>query len=325
MSILVFIQQIKDKIKRGSLETLSEGKRLAKKLNLPVYAIIIGHNVQQITQDLFPLGPDKIFFYDDERLQNYIPEAYAYIIATQARNILAKVVLFSATAMGKDLAPTVAAEFQTSVATDCINIDVKDGNIFATRTSYGGKFHVTVGFKKTPILISLRPNIFDIDASFSDTVSVEKLTFQLPPDVFITQAKEIKIVKRERPELTEARIIVSGGRGMKSAEKFHLIEELADVLSAAVGASRAVVDAGWRPHSDQVGQTGKTVSPDLYIACGISGAIQHLAGMISSKVIVAINKDEEAPIFKVATYGVVGDVFEVLPALTERLKKIMSK
>ena len=199
------------------------------------------------------------------------------------------------------------------------------GNLIARRPIYAGKAYVEVGFEGRPQMASVRPNAFPMPAPAAQKAPVERVKAEVKPEEVRTAVKEFVKTAGERPELTEADIIVSGGRGMKAAENFKILEELADVLGAAVGASRAAVDAGWRPQSDQVGQTGKTVSPNLYIACGISGAIQHLAGMGTSKYIVAINKDPEAPIFQKADYGIVADLFDAVPVMTEELKKLLAQ
>jgi len=221
--------------------------------------------------------------------------------------------------MGKDVAPRVALRLDAGLASDCIALRSEGGEIIATRPVFAGKALLDVRISTPVKVFTLRPNTFDA-AEESGDARVELRTVPLEGADLVTTVLEMKVAAG-RPDVTEADIIVSGGRGMKGPEHFQLIERLADALGAGVGASRAVVDAGWRPHDEQVGQTGKTVSPSLYIACGISGAVQHLAGMSTSRYIVAINRDKDAPIFQIADYGIVGDVFEILPALTEELKK----
>jgi electron transfer flavoprotein alpha subunit len=251
-------------------------------------------------------------------------DGYTEALSAMARRAAPAVLLLPATTTGKALGPAVAARLDTGLATDCIHLAAgEDGRLRIDRPVYAGKAIATVVIKTDPQVVSLRPNVFPavvVDAG--RTAPVEPV----PVD------GEIRAVVRDvvassggKPDLTEAPIIVSGGRGLGGPEHFRMIEALADTLGGVVGASRAVVDLGWRPQSDQVGQTGKTVSPSLYIACGISGAIQHLAGMSSSRCIVAINKDGNAPIFQKADYGIVGDVFEVVPALTEELKRVLGK
>ncbi len=231
-------------------------------------------------------------------------------------------VLFAASALGRDLAPRVAARCGVGLASDCTALTVDGGALVATRPVFAGKAIQKVGFARTPAMATLRPKVF-APGSGGGPATVEPLEFAYDAAASARAVvMEVAESSGGKVDLTESEIIVSGGRGLKGPENFPLVEQLADALGATVGTSRAVVDAGWRPHSDQVGQTGKTVSPKLYVAVGISGAIQHLAGMSSSRCIVAINKDPEAPIFKVADYGIVGDLFEVVPALTEAVKKL---
>jgi electron transfer flavoprotein alpha subunit len=232
--------------------------------------------------------------------------------------------MLGATAMGKDLAPRVAVRLDAGLAADCTALSVRDGFIVATRPVYAGKALVDVRVNSAVGVYTLRPNVFTAGVSNGTAAAVEKMDIALEENDFSVVVKSTAQATGKL-DVAEASIIVSGGRGLKGPENFAMIEELAGVLGAAVGASRAVVDAGWRPHDEQVGQTGKTVSPSLYIAVAISGAIQHLAGMSSSKYIVAINKDKEAPVFQVADYGIVGDAFEVVPALTREFKKLLGK
>jgi electron transfer flavoprotein alpha subunit len=232
-------------------------------------------------------------------------------------------VFLPASQMGKDLAPRIAVKLEAGLASDCVSLNVENGELIATRPVYAGKALVDVRVTTPVKVYTLRPNVFTATPGGGDA-AVESVTVPLDPADLTTTVRDITVAAG-RPDVTEADIVVSGGRGMKGPEHFALLESLADVLGAAVGASRAVVDAGWRPHDEQVGQTGKTVSPTLYIACGVSGAVQHIAGMSSSKYIVAINKDKDAPIFQLADYGIVGDVFEVVPEMTTRLKQILGK
>jgi electron transfer flavoprotein alpha subunit len=221
--------------------------------------------------------------------------------------------------MGKDLAPRIAAKLDAGIAVDCIALNVEAGEIMATRPIYAGKALMDVKINSAKKVFALRPNVFSAGTPLDQKAEVSVESVDAPN----LNVKNVEIKKAAgKLDVAEADIIISGGRGMKGPEHFGMIEELADVLGAATGASRAVVDAGWRPHAEQVGQTGKTVSPTLYIALGISGAIQHLAGMRSSKYIVAVNKDKDAPIFQIADYGIVGDIFEVVPKLIEEVKKI---
>jgi electron transfer flavoprotein alpha subunit len=256
----------------------------------------------------------------------YSNSAYAKVISEVSKQKGANIILLSATALGKDLAPRVAIKTDSAACPDIIDINVTDGKISAKRPVYAGKSIINVTFNTDNMLITFRPNIFKPEQVNGENVDIEKIdisTLNISDSDFKTSIKEA-VISSEKLDVAEADRIVTGGRGLREPGNFQLIEELAKVLGAATGASRAVVDADWRPHSEQVGQTGKTVSPSLYIACGISGAIQHLAGMSSSKCIVAINKDKDAPIFQVADYGIVGDLFEILPKLTEEFKKVLS-
>jgi electron transfer flavoprotein alpha subunit len=248
------------------------------------------------------------------------PEGCATVIAERVKSGGHGAVVFAATATGKDLAPRVAAKLGVAVAADITELAVEGGTIVVTRPVYAGKAMQKIRLLGKPAVISVRPSVFTPDAQASQ-VKPETLTVGSPGRVVV---REIKPAPAGTLDVAEAQVIISGGRGLKEPANFKVLEELAHAFGAraAVGASRAVVDAGWRPHADQVGQTGKTVSPSLYIAVGISGAIQHLAGMRTSKVIVAINKDKDAPIFKVADYGVVGDLFEIVPRLTEEIRKL---
>jgi electron transfer flavoprotein alpha subunit len=255
-----------------------------------------------------------------ERFGLYDAAGYASACVAAVRAVSPAVVLFPASAMGRDLAPRVAARLGVGLASDCTALAFEEGRLVATRPVYAGKAVLRVAFKGTPAIASLRPKLFAPVERAGAGAAVEPLAAD--PGPARATVRELAAAAAERLDLTESEIIVSGGRGLKGPENFVILEELALALGATVGASRAVVDAGWRPHSDQVGQTGKTVSPKLYVAVGISGAIQHLAGMSSSRCIVAINKDPEAPIFKVADYGLVGDLFEVVPALTDAVRKL---
>ncbi|MEK7469626.1 MAG: electron transfer flavoprotein subunit alpha/FixB family protein [Planctomycetota bacterium] len=319
--VLVFVEQRDGKFKRASFEALSEGRRLATALGVPLHAVTAGAGIADAAKEFAQYGADAIKVADHARLKTYANAAYARVVAKLGDG--ASAILISATALGKDLAGHVAGMLGTSVAQDCTELHVEGGRILAKRPVYAGKAYATVAVKSGPLLATLRPNVFKTAApDASKSVAVESLPIDAQDADFRAVVKEILASASKKMELTESSVIVSGGRGMKGPENWGLITDLAAAFGGAHGASRAVVDAGWRTHEEQVGQTGKTVSPTLYIACGISGAIQHLAGMSSSKFIVAINKDPDAPIFKIANYGIVGDVFEVLPALTAEVKKL---
>jgi electron transfer flavoprotein alpha subunit len=325
-SILVFVEQKDGKIKRGSLEAVAEAKRLAGKTQGKVAAVVLGHGLPDLSKELAAYGADEIHAVDHELLKSYSSEGYAKALFETIEKVQPPAVLLAGTAMGKDLGPRLAARLGTGLLGDCLSLAIESpgkGPV-ATRPMYGGKVWATVeGSPQGPHVIVLRPNVFSPgqpDASRQATLVKGETRVQTGDIRAIV--REVLAATENQVELTEAQIIVSGGRGLKAPENFKLIHDLADALGAAVGASRAVVDAGWKPHAFQVGLTGKTVTPTLYIACGISGAVQHLAGMSGSKYIVAINKDPNAPIFKVADIGIVGDVFEVLPLLTEEVRKM---
>jgi electron transfer flavoprotein alpha subunit len=322
MSIVVYIEQRDGKIRSVALEALGEATRLAATLGGPVTAVYCGTSDAGLAE-LGGAGADKVLFARHDAFARYDAAGHAEAVAAAARATGANVVLFSASALGKDLASRVAAHLGVGLAADCTALDASSGRLLATRPVMAGKAFEKLAFPHAPALATLRPKLFAAAApQAGKTAVVEPLVFawdSAAPRAVVTGTTGATGGKLD---LTESEVIVSGGRGLKGPEHFALIEQLAEVLGATVGASRAVVDAGWRPHGDQVGQTGKTVSPKLYVAVGISGAIQHLAGMSSSRCIVAINKDADAPIFKVADYGLVGDLFEVLPALTEAIRKL---
>jgi len=324
MKLLAFAEQREGKFKKSAFEVTQTAKGIAEKLGAELVTLVIGNNIEGILTELGAFGATRVVAAQDARLHYYSTTAYARIVAEVAQKEQASVLFFPASQMGKDLAPRVAAKLSAGMAADCVALKVESGEIIATRPVYAGKAMLDLKVTSPIKIFALRPNVFTAVSKVGGAVNVEKYSPQLSDADFTAKVTGVKVAEG-RPDVTEANIIVSGGRGMKGPEHFHLIEKLADVLGGAVGVSRAVVDAGWRPHDEQVGQTGKTVSPTLYIACGISGAIQHIAGMSSSKYIVAINKDKDAPIFQIADYGIAGDLFEVLPVLTEEVKKTLGK
>jgi len=320
MSILVFIEQRDGTVRSVANEALGEATRLAATLGGPVVGVCVAASDPGLAT-LGAAGADEVLLATHEAFATYDPPGAVAAVVAAVEKVKPAVVLFSASATGRDLAPRVAARLGVGLAADCTALAVEGGKLRATRPVYAGKALQTVGFTATPAMVSLRPKMFaPISRDGAATVTPLAVTF----DAAAPRAKVTGFTGGggSKVDLTEAEIIVSGGRGLKGPENFNIVEDLAAALGATVGASRAVVDAGWRPHGDQVGQTGKTVAPKLYVAVGISGAIQHLAGMSSSRCIVAINKDPEAPIFKVADYGLVGDAFEVVPALTAAIKKL---
>jgi len=326
MSILVFLEQRAGEIKKTSFEAVAEARRLADAgLGGDVIAILAGApGAEASAAQAGTYGADQVWFAADQAFARYQPEGYAAAVVAAQQKSGAGTVLFCAGAMGKDLAPRVAARLGAGLASDCTQLGLEGGRLTATRPVYAGKAIQKLAFRSGVALASLRPKVFPLTEHRPGAAAkVEPLGFQFDAakDAKVTVAA-LSAATGGPVDLTEADVIVSGGRGLKGPEHFGLVEDLAKALGGTVGASRAVIDAGWRPHGDQVGQTGKTVSPKLYVAIGISGAIQHLAGMSSSRCIVAINKDADAPIFKIADYGIVGDAFEVVPALTEAVKQL---
>lgn len=321
--ILAFIESRDNKIKNNGYETASTALRLSKELHCDVEVLLVGNEISALVPELGKYGIEKALVCESDKLVNYSTTAYAKAVTEAVKQSGADIVLLSATSMGKDLGPRAAARLEAGLVPDCTELRIENGEIIATRPVYAGKAYTDVKISSAVKMYSLRPNVFKAEPADGSVPRVEKLNIEISDSDISAVVKETT-VSNEKIDVAEANIIVSGGRGLKAPEHYKLVEDLAKVLGAAVGASRAVVDAGWRPHSEQVGQTGKTVSPNLYIAVGISGAIQHLAGMSSSKCIVAINKDKDAPIFQIADYGIVGDVFEVLPALTEEFRKVLS-
>lgn len=318
--ILVYIEQRNGQIKKASFEAVRVAADIAAKLSYQIEAVAIGDEIERL-ESIGNFGVLNVRHYKNSELANYSPSAYSKIFFEYAKETEASVIIFSNTSLGKDLAPRLAAKLDAGLAMDCTALDIQNNEIIATRPIYAGKVLLDMKLTSRTKVFTLRPNVFNpgIPGDTKSEISIVNID---SPDL---STKVIEIKKSEgKLDVAEAEIIVSGGRGMKGPENFHLVEELAQLLGAAPGASRAVVDAGWRPHGEQVGQTGKTVSPTLYIALGISGAIQHLAGMRSSKYIVAINKDKDAPIFQVADYGIAGDIFEIVPALIDEIKKIKS-
>jgi len=315
--ILVFVEQRNGVIRQASLQAISEAHRQA---GGDVAAVLVGSGIGDAAAGLGAYGAAKVFVADDPNLALYSSEGYAEAVTKAVEATGPDAVFFAGTAMGRDLAPRVAATLGVDALADVVAL-TKDGDQFvARRPVYSGKAFATVdsaGVK--PQVISLRPNVFAAEETggSAEVVALDGLSLAIRAVV-----KELIDTGGGEIDVAEADIIVSGGRGLKGPENFALIRELADALGGAVGASRAAVDAGWIEHKHQVGQTGKVVSPSLYIAAGISGAIQHLAGMSSSKIIVAINKDPDAPIFKIADYGIVGDLFDVIPPMVEEVKKL---
>ena len=317
MSVLAVAEQRDGVFRKVTYETLSEGKRIAESLGTELVALVLGSNIESSAGELGKYGAEKILVAEHEALAEYFTDQYTKVAAEAIAKEDPAVVILGASTLGKDLSARLSARLGAPLAMECVAVRVDGGNIIATRPMYGGKVVAEVALNGKPQMVAIRPNAMSISES-QGAGNLEKLAVD-PADSALQFVE--KKLESGKVELTEADIVVSGGRGMGGSD-YAALEKLADLLGGAVGASRSAVDEGWRPHSDQVGQTGKVVSPNLYIACGISGAIQHLAGMSSSKVIVAINKDEEAPIFSKADYGIVGDLHDFVPLLTEEIAKI---
>jgi electron transfer flavoprotein alpha subunit len=316
-NILVVAELAQGAFRKVTFEVLSAGCKMAAGLGGAVEAVVMGSGVAGSAAQLSAYGPAKIYVADEAALAEAATETYAKVLAQVIEVARPAVVLLGATTQGKDLAARLSARLDAALATDCVGIKAEGGQITATRPMYGGKILAEVSLSGTPVIVSLRPNTQAVSQA-AGAGTIEKVAVQVGEVRTKMVAQQLDAGK---VDLTEADVIVTGGRGMGCPD-YSSVEALAAALGGAVGASRSAVDEGWRPASDQVGQTGKTVSPNLYIACGVSGAIQHLAGMSSSKVIVAINKDPEAPIMAKADYAIVGDLFEVLPALTAEIRKI---
>ncbi len=327
MNVLAFAEQRAGTLRQVALETVTAGRALADGLGIELLAVLLGPpRLADEAERLGRYGADRVLLGTADTLGEYAPEAYTELLARAVQEHAAKALILPASAQGKDLAPRVAARLEAGLASDVTELAVEDGRVVAVRPVYGGKLLARVGFKMDPALLTVRARAYTA-AENPRPGEVEGMTPEVDPEKLRTRVRLAAAEKRERPDVAEAEIIVAGGRGMQGPENWKLLEELADALGpgAALGASRAVVDAGWRPHAEQVGQTGKVVAPPLYFAIGISGAIQHLAGMRTARCIVAVNKDAEAPILKVADYGIVGDLFEVVPRLAEEIRKLRSE
>ncbi|MEN6331662.1 MAG: electron transfer flavoprotein subunit alpha/FixB family protein [Smithella sp.] len=320
--VMIVAEQRDGALRKISLELASTARKLADQTGDEVSAILLGSGIEGLAAELGKYGVDKVFVGDNAAMEPYVTEAHAEVVAKIAKENDPAILLLGASVQGKDLSARVAAKLATGLATDCTDVKIADGKFVAIRPLYAGKCVGEIEFASTPAMASLRPNVFPA-AENAKAGAVVKVDAAVDAASIKSKVAEVQKDTSGKVDLTEANVIVSGGRGMKDADGFKILEDLAEALKGCVGASRAAVDAGWRVQKDQVGQTGKVVSPNLYIACGISGAIQHLAGMSSSKCIVAINKDPEAPIFTKADYGVVDDLFKVVPELTAVCKKII--
>jgi len=325
--IWVFAEQYEGDVHPVAVELLGEGKKLAKELGCELCALLLGDvSVEKEAKELIEYGADKVYIAIAPELKHYTTLPYTSIISDAIKQYKPEIVLFGATTTGRDLASRIAARINAGLTADCtgLSIDKETKLLQQTRPAFGGNIMATIICKNhRPQMSTVRPKVFKkAEPDRARKGQIIKISAKIDQKDLITKIIDIIKDTTVKVNLAEAEIIVSGGRGLQAPENFKLVEELADVIGGAVGASRATVDAGWISSHHQVGQTGKTVCPKLYIAVGISGAIQHLAGMQSSDIIVAINKDPEAPIFKIATYGIVGDLFDVVPKLTKRMKEV---
>ena len=335
--VFVFAQQVDNKLNGIALELVGKGKDLAKDLGTEVTAVLIGSDVMSLTKELAEYGADRIIVVDDPELKEYRTEPYAHALAEVIKKYKPEIMLVGATAIGRDLGPRVSARIHTGLTADCTQLEIGDfpinpipgreqlhNQLLMTRPAFGGNTIATIACPNfRPQMATVRPGVMQKAERVEGAQAViEEFNPGFVPNNKYVEILDIVKAVSDVEDIMDAKILVSGGRGMGGPENFKLCEELAEVLGGAVGASRAAVDAGWIGHAHQVGQTGKTEGPKLYIACGISGAIQHLAGMSGSDCIVAINKDPEAPIFKAADYGIVGNLFDVLPTLTAEIKKL---
>ncbi|MBG0024700.1 electron transfer flavoprotein subunit alpha/FixB family protein [Clostridioides difficile] len=323
--VWVIGEQREGKINPVTIELIGEGRKLADQLGKELAVVIAGYEVEKEVKELLHYSVDKVYYINDPLLKDFTTDGYAISIANLIERKKPEVVLVGATSIGRDIAPRIAGKVGTGLTADCtkLEIDSTDNKLLQTRPAFGGNLMATIVCPKNrPQMSTVRPGVMaKAVRNESETGILEVVTPELTEKMIRTRLVEILPQEKKSVNLTDARIIVSGGRGLKRAEGFELIKELADKLGAEIGASRAAVDSGWIEHSHQVGQTGTTVRPELYIACGISGAIQHLAGMSDSKDIVAINKDAKAPIFSICDYGIVGDLYEIIPEMIESLNR----
>jgi len=318
-NVWVFAEQRAGVITPVVLELLGEGRRLADEIGVKLCAILLGENIASLTDMLIEYGADIVYTADSPLLKNYTTEGYAKVISDVINEYMPEIVLYGATNIGRDLAPRIAARISVGLTADCtkLEIDPEDKKLMQTRPAFGGNLMATIICPDTrPQMSTVRPGVMQKNQpEKGKNGQIVKLQVALADKDIRTIVREIVKSKKELVSLTDADVIVSGGRGLGNPEGFELLKKLADAMGGVVGASRAAVDSGWIDHSHQVGQTGTTVKPKIYVACGISGAIQHLAGMQTSDLIIAINKNERAPIFDVADYGLVGDLYEYIPLL----------
>lgn len=322
-NVFVFVEQREGNIQGVAIELLGKARNLADSLGENVYAMLLGKNIEDKAENLIAYGADKVIIASYDELEEYTTEAYTQAISQIAKEYKPSIILFGATTIGRDLGPRLSARLSTGLTADCTRLEISEEKEFLmTRPAFGGNLMATIVCPEhRPQMSTVRPGVMKaMEKDETRKGEIEKITINFNKDKFKVRIKETVKEKSNMIDIAEAKILVSGGRGVGSKEGFNALKNLAEVLNAEVSASRAVVDAGIVDHDRQVGQTGKTVRPNLYIACGISGAIQHMAGMEESDYIVAINKDRYAPIMQTADLGIVGDVKKIIPLLTERLK-----
>ena len=323
--VWVFAEQREGQLQKVSLELLGEGRKIADKLGVKLTALLLGNNIENLVETLAKHGADEVLVADDKNLEHYTTEAYTKVICDLASERKPGILFIGATFIGRDLGPRVAARLETGLTADCASLDVEvaDGALLATRPAFGGNLMATIACPDhRPQMATVRPGVFDRVETDGSNCKVEKVEVKLSDSDIRTKVLETVKSVKDIVDISEAKIIVAGGRGIGSKENFVLVEDLAKVLGGAVAGSRAAVEKGWLDNAYQVGQTGKTVKPSIYIACGISGAIQHVAGMQDSDMIIAINKDESAPIMQIADYAIVGDVKKALPELINQFKEM---
>lgn len=324
--VWVFAEQREGELQKVSLELLGEGRRQADKLGVKLTALLLGSNVEGLTKTLAEHGADEVLVADNALLEHYTTDAYTKVICDLVNERKPGILFVGATFIGRDLGPRIAARLNTGLTADCTSIDVEveTGDLLATRPAFGGNLMATIACPAhRPQMATVRPGVFAKVESDGANCKVEKVNVELTDADVRTKVLETVKTAKDIVDISEAKVIVAGGRGVGSKENFALLEELAKVLGGTVAGSRAAVEKGWIENAYQVGQTGKTVKPSIYIACGISGAIQHVAGMQDSDMIIAVNKDETAPIMKVADYAIVGDIKKVLPELIAQAKEIV--
>lgn len=324
--VWVFAEQREGQLQKVSLELLGEGKKIAEKLGVKLTALLLGNNIEGLADTLTAHGADEVLVANDPKLEHYTTEAYTKVICDLAEERKPSILFIGATFIGRDLGPRVSARLSTGLTADCtsLDVDVETGDLLATRPAFGGNLMATIACPEhRPQMATVRPGVFEKVETASTDAKVENVEVKLADSDIRTKVLETVKSKKDIIDISEANVIVAGGRGVGSKENFELLKELADVLGGTVAGSRAAVEKGWLDPAYQVGQTGKTVKPSIYIACGISGAIQHVAGMQDSDMIIAINKDNSAPIMKVADYGIVGDVKKVLPELIAQAKELV--